>query len=135
MPETFAGLEYGMLILQTALIQEIQAPYWNAACLSSCHRLGSRRIYLELAFLVALSLTWKSDTPVKCNMILIKSLHFCTAKHLSTCLTSAMCLCSINISLWFPFFELRPIKLVQATTIIFFKPEQATHIDIFCISF
>lgn len=85
--------------------------------LSSGHRLASRCIYLEWAFLIALSLASRSDMPVKCNQILIKSLHFCTAKHLSTCLTSAVCLCSINICLWFSFFELRPVKLIQATAI------------------
>lgn len=117
-PGSFAGwnMEYSSYKL---LSYKIQTPYWKAACLSSCHILGSRCIYLELAFLVVLSLAWKSDMPVKCNKILIKSLHFCTAKHLSTCLTSAMCLCFINICLRFSFSELRPIKLVQATTFFF----------------
>lgn len=101
------------------LSHKVQTPHQNAACLSSCHRQASRCIYLEWAFLIALSLASKSDMPVKCNQILIKSLHFCTAKHLSTCLTSAVCLCFINICLWFSFSELRPTKLIQATTIFF----------------
>lgn len=72
--------------------------------------------------------------PVKQNKILIKSLYFCTAKHLSTCLISDTCLGSINICLWFYFAELRPLKLVQATFIYFFNPEQETHINVFHIS-
>lgn len=82
--------------------------------------LESRHIYLELAFLVAPSLAWKSDMPVKRNKILIKSPHFCAAQHLSWTLTSDMCLGSINICLWFSFAELRPIKLVQAFIIYLF---------------
>lgn len=127
-PVSFAGLEYSS---HKMLQYEIQTAYWKAA-----QEPTPRAGILELAFLGALSPAWKSDMPVRRNKILIKSLHFCTAKHFGTCLTSDRCPGPINICLLFSFPELRPVYQITKSYVFLIVPQsKQLHVVIFCILF
>lgn len=108
---------------------EIQTAYRKAA-----QEPTPRAGILEFAFLAAPSPAWKSEMPVRRNKILIKSLHFCTAKHFSTCLTSNRCPGPINICLLFSFSELRPVYQVTKSYVFLIVPQsRQLHVVVFCI--